>query len=217
MTISDSRSIREIRRGRTRLLRRNDVLVAAAQVFSEKGFQDSHVTEIATVAEVSLNSVYSLYSGKEELYGAVLQSAVATVRDRVLEEVDAISDPGEKLLCAIDALFSCLHEHRSLLRIFVRYPLELQWRIRQPADEELPAMFQSFRSWLVQLARDTIEDGRLDHLDPESVADALIGTVTTIVARGGENPREEEAIANDVRRTRALFEALVTGKHRYGS
>ena len=45
-------------------------LIAAAAVFAQKGFQGAQVAEIANAAEVSLNSVYGLFKGKEELYEA---------------------------------------------------------------------------------------------------------------------------------------------------
>ena len=93
-----SRSIREERHERESALRRDDILVAAATIFAEKGFQGAQVAEIANAAEISLNSVYGLFKGKEELYEAVIHAAAATVRDRVQAEVEGLSDPVEKLL-----------------------------------------------------------------------------------------------------------------------
>ena len=138
------RSIREERREREIALRRNDILVAAATVFSEKGFQGAQVAEIANAAEVSLNSVYGLFKGKEELYEAVIHAAAATVRDRVQAEVEAVSDPAEKLLRVIDALFGCFDEHEHLLRIYAHTTHGLPWRVRQALGQDSLEVFQSF-------------------------------------------------------------------------
>ena len=82
------RSVREERRLREIALRREDVLVAAAATFAAKGFQGAQVAEIANAAEVSLNSVYGLFKGKEELYEAVVHAAATTIRDRVQAKVE---------------------------------------------------------------------------------------------------------------------------------
>lgn len=209
MAARNTRSIREARRDGELALRRNDVLAAATRVFSEKGFQGAQVSEIAVAAEVSLNSVYGLFKGKEELYEAVIHAAAATVRDRVRAEVDAISDPVEKLLGVIDALFACFDEHRPLLKIYARTTHGLPWRVRQALGDESLEVFQSFRTWLLALATDAKEAGQLGDLDPEIVAMAISGTVTTAAAHFVEEPREE-TLGEAAPRVRALFQTLFT-------
>jgi AcrR family transcriptional regulator len=204
-----TRSIRDQRRQREMALRRDDVLVAAAAVFSEKGFQGAQIAEIANVAEISLNSVYGLFKGKEELYEAVIHTAAATIRDRVKGEVEAISDPAEKLLCVIDALFGCFDEHKHLIRIYTRATHGLPWRVRQALGEDSLEVFQSFRSWLLGIAMEAKRAGRLGDLDPETVALSLVGAVTNTAARWVEEPREE-SFAEAAPHVRALFEALLT-------
>jgi AcrR family transcriptional regulator len=202
-------SIREERREREIALRRNDILAAAAAVFAEKGFQGAQVAEIANAAEISLNSVYGLFKGKEELYEAVIHAAAATVRDRVQADVEALSDPAEKLLRVIDALFGCFDEHQHLLQIYARTTHGLPWRVRQALGDESLEVFQSFTVWLVGIATDAKRAGRLGELDPKTVALSLIGTVTTTAARWVEAPGEE-SLAEAAPRVRALFQALLT-------
>lgn len=211
MTPNDKRSIRETRRDRELALRRDDVLAAATQVFSEKGFQGAQVSEIAVAAEVSLNSVYGLFKGKEELYEAVIHAAAETVRDRVRGEVDAISDPAEKLLCVIDALFACFDEQKPLLKIYARTTHGLPWRVRQALGDDSLQLFQSFRVWLLAIARDAKEAGRLGDLDPEIVSIALVGTVTSAAAKWVEEPGQED-MAGAAPGVRALFQALITAE-----
>jgi AcrR family transcriptional regulator len=203
------RSRRDERREREIELRRSDILVAAAAVFSEKGFQGAQVAEIANAAEVSLNSVYGLFKGKEELYEAVIHAAAATVRDRVRAEVDAIEDPAAKLLAVIDALFACFDEHRHLLQIYARTTHGLPWRVRQAMGEDSLEIFQGFTVWLLGIAKAAKRAGRLGDLDPETVTLSLIGAVTTTAARWVESTRRE-ALRDAAPRVRAVFEALLT-------
>jgi len=78
----------------------------------EKGFNDAQMTEIAACAEISRATLHALFEGKDELYAEVIASAVWGVRDRVQSQVEEIEDPGEQLLCVIDALFACFKRAR---------------------------------------------------------------------------------------------------------
>jgi len=209
MATRRSHSRRDERREQEIEIRRRDILAAAAGVFSEKGFQGAQVAEIANAAEVSLNSVYGLFKGKEELYEAVIHAAAATVRDRVRAEVDALADPAEKLLAVIDALFACFDEHKHLLQIYARTTHGLPWRVRQALGDDSLEVFQSFTAWLVGIANEAKRAGKLRNLDPETVALSLIGAVTTTAARWVEAPRRE-SLLDAAPRVRALFAVLLT-------
>jgi len=209
MTTRRTQSRRDTRREQELELRRRDVLAAAIVVFSEKGFQGAQVAEIANAAEVSLNTVYGLFKGKEELYEAVIHEAITTVRDRVLDRVEAIADPAERLLAVIDALFDCFDEHRHLLQIYARTTHGLPWRVRQAMGADSLELFQGFTVWVVGIAKQARRAGRFGHLDPETLALSLIGAVTTTAARWVESPRRE-ALASQAPKVRAVFEALLT-------
>lgn len=203
-----SRSVREIRRDRELELRRADIIAAASVVFGEKGFQGAQVAEIATTAEVSLNSVYALFKGKEELYEAVLHDAAATIRDEVQEKAETLADPAAQLLSIIDTLFACFDNHRHLLRIYARTTGGLPWRVREALGEDSLRVLQEFTAWLVEVAQRAEKEGRISGVDPETLAFSLIGTITTSASRWVESPGPEP-LSRSAARVRALFERLI--------
>ena len=167
------------------------------------------MAEIANAAEVSLNAVYALFKGKEELYEAVVHAAVATIRDRVQVQMEGCSDPAEKLLLVIDALFDCFGEYEHLLKIYARATHGLPWRVRQALGPESADVMQAFASWLQRIAVDAKKRGRLGSLDPEAVSLALIGAVTTTAAQWVDSS-SKRPLSEAAPRVRALFEALLT-------
>ena len=209
MATSEIGSIRKVRRDREAELRRADIVAAASAVFAEKGFQGAQVAEISARAELSLNSVYALFKGKEELYEAVLHAAAATIRDEVQAKAEALSDPGAQLLSVIDTLFACFDSHRPLLRIYARTTGGLPWRVHQALGQDSFEILQEFTSWLVDVARRAAEKGSLSGVDPETLAFSLIGTITTAASRWVEEPAQE-SLASAAPRVRALFECLIT-------
>jgi AcrR family transcriptional regulator len=209
MPSSNSRSVREIRRDHEIELRRADIIAAAAVVFSEKGFQGAQVVEIAAKAELSLNSVYGLFKGKEELYELVLHTAAATIRDEVQAKAESLSDPAAQLLSVIDSLFACFDNHRHLLRLYARTTGGLPWRVREALGEDSLKVLQEFTSWLVSVARRAEKEGKISGVDPETLAFSLIGTITTSASRWIEDPLQE-SMASAAPRVRELFEHLIT-------
>jgi AcrR family transcriptional regulator len=209
---SQSGAVRERRRDLEAEIRRADIIAAASAVFGEKGFQGAQVAEIATAAELSLNSVYALFKGKEELYEAVIHSAATTIRDEVQAQAELLSDPAAQLLSIIDTLFACFDNHRHLLRIYARTTGGLPWRVRQALGEDSLRVFQEFTAWLVSVAQRADKEGRISGVDPETLAFSLIGTITTSASHWVENP-EQESLLSAAPRVRVLFERLIGPDH----
>lgn len=201
-------SAREAWRERDLALRRQDILASAAKVFAAQGFQGAQVAEIASAAGVSLNSLYGIFKGKEELYEAVIHAAAETVLGRVQAEVEALSEPGAKLLRVVDVLFACFEQHGDLLQIYARTTHGLPWRVLQSMGEESHQVLRGFTQWLLNLAEDAKRAGRLGDLDAATFALSLIGAVTTTATRWVESPGES-SLAEAAPRVRALFAALL--------
>lgn len=206
--IPNTRSIRALRRERELALRRADVIAAASRVFAEKGFDGAQISEIAALAEVSLTSIYTMFEGKEEIYQAVMSSAAEAVRRAVREQVEAVRDPREQLLCLIDALFSCWEANQPLLQIYARATHGLPWKIREAMGESTMQVFHEFSEWVISIAERAGRAGYLKDLEPRAFAVSLIGSATTMATRWIETTPEQPltAAAHSVR---AIFERLL--------
>jgi AcrR family transcriptional regulator len=158
------------------------VITAASSVFAKKGYQGAQVSEIASGAEVSTKTVYSLFSGKEEIYEAVIANSTAEVTAAVRRRVEAIADPRERLLCVIDSLMDCFDENQDLLRIYAHSTHGLQWRMRPTMGETSVQYLQDFNAWVIEVAQQAEKEGVLMGLDPKALSLSLIGAVITTAA-----------------------------------
>jgi AcrR family transcriptional regulator len=208
MTNVQPGSVRAERRLRELTLRRADVIAAALAVFAAKGFDGAQVAEIAAAAELSTKSLYALFSSKEKLYQEVIRSAAEAMRNTVQTRVDSIEDPREQLLSLIDSLFSCFDEHEDLLQLYAHSTQGLPWKVRQSMGEPSLHIFQDFTSWVIGIASRAKQQGYLQALDPESVAVAIVGTVTTSAARWVEQSGKE-SVSSVAPAVRAIFERVL--------
>jgi AcrR family transcriptional regulator len=208
MPASTPASPRENRRANELAQRRTDALLAASAVFAAKGYHDAQMTEIAAAAELSRATLYSMFTGKEELYEEVISSGAKAVRDEVHEKVEALDDPGQQLLCVIDSLFSCYEQNQNLLRIYVLGTQGLDFKIRQAMGDSVVEIAVAFSEWVVDIAKRAKRAGYLQRLDPEAVGLSLVGAVTKIAAHWIETT-PERPLSQAAPPVRTVFQQLL--------
>lgn len=204
-------SLRERRRQEDMSRRREDAIAGAAAVFAEKGFHDAQMSEIATAAEVSRNSLYAMFESKDQLYQEVISTMTRTIRDVVENRVREFDDPGLQLLSIIDSLFSCYEENQNFLKIYGRGTHGIPFKIREEMGESSMQTFQSFTGWVVDVATKAKAAGYLGELDPETIGISLVGTVTTTAARWIELT-PDRPLSEPSAQVRAVFEHLLGPK-----
>ena len=77
--------------------RRAEILRAAAQIFRDRGFDATSVSDIARALHMTKAGLYHYFTGKEALLFEIMMFGLERVRDEVLEPVRAIRDPEERL------------------------------------------------------------------------------------------------------------------------
>ena len=172
-------SRRQQRRAQELAGRRADLLDAALEVFAEKGFDGAQISEIASLAEVSLASLYAMFKGKEELYQAVTWRAAEAIGESVVSKVGGIENPRERLLAIIDSLFAAFDEQRAAMRIYTWGTQSVPWRLHQHPDERDPIqeLYSTFIANLKDIATELKSDGALRDIDGTVFALAFAGAI----------------------------------------
>jgi len=75
-----------------------EIVAAALQLFSDRGFAATRLEDVATVAGVSKGTVYLYFESKEQLFEAVVREAVAPNIARAEALVDGFEGPTPDLL-----------------------------------------------------------------------------------------------------------------------
>ncbi|GAB4323512.1 MAG: TetR/AcrR family transcriptional regulator [Candidatus Zixiibacteriota bacterium] len=73
------------RRERERLTRRLEIVEAACNVFSEKGFERATLDEIAEQAEYGKGTLYNYFKNKEDLFAASMQRVFEVFREIAID------------------------------------------------------------------------------------------------------------------------------------
>ena len=94
---------RSARREGKRALYRERVLEAAQGVFAEHGYDDAKMEEISREAGLALGTLYSVFSGKAEIFRAVHESADRELLRRAGACVRESDDPLERVSAGLRA------------------------------------------------------------------------------------------------------------------
>src|SRR3954449_12888489 len=97
--------------------RRTGILDAALAVFSERGYHDAAIDEIAGEAGVSKALIYEHFASKQELYANLLESHASELSDRLAAAVAGVEGSELRLETGLDAFFRFVEERREAWRI----------------------------------------------------------------------------------------------------
>ena len=148
--------------------RRTQLLDAARNVFSKKGYEDATVSEIVGRAGVAQGTFYLYFPGKEALAGAFAELLSERLAEVATEKTSRARSFDSALSRLFEAAYQVAEEHRDLFLIANR-GLELvedfdEWMIRTA-----PA-----REWLESFVRTWQANGAIEpRLRPEVTARVL--------------------------------------------
>ena len=160
------------------------------------GFHPVSVEQLADEADVSVGSIYNLFSSKLGLYLAVAERATELFAE-VLERAYATSDsPLEQVMACGDAYLRFHLEHPGAFRLIAFDPVEQKV---SPADEELRRAISAKTVEALAGFRDHIaaavaagEAG--PHVDPELTARVLFASWNGMIGLG---LRQDELAVDD--------------------
>jgi AcrR family transcriptional regulator len=171
------------RRERARAEARQDILLAAAEVFARRGYAAATLAELAAAAGFAAPSLYRYFQSKEEIF----RSIVELVRREIGATFDAPVERAAPLAARLEALLTAqyrLVESRRDAIAVLRDPVAA-------ADAGLPALasphsgFAFYEERLVAWLRQHASPAELRH-PPEIAARAFAGVLFAFQPRDGE-------------------------------
>lgn len=154
--------------------KKREILQAAYEVFSKKGFHNASVSDIAHEAGIAKGSIYDYFHSKDDLFLSLLDFVLAEFFEEFVSPPE-IEDPVELLRQVFLAGLEIYQERENLLKFFIFY-----WgRSFGSADdslvqEKLHQSFERNRRWIEKAYLKGVREGRFRKLDPAHVSASLM-------------------------------------------
>ena len=168
------------KRGRTKRdpsQRREDILLAAVELFAENGFRTTELQQIADAVGIAKGTIYLYFDSKKSLFFEAVERAVRHLAAHIEREVDKATGAAGKIKAIIRAHFRFFNEDIHLATILARERGEFLLH----AEKTYFRVFSENASRLEAIIRQGMESGEFtpadSHLTTEVFANLLGGMI----------------------------------------
>jgi TetR/AcrR family transcriptional regulator len=166
------------RREREKLRQRQEMLAAAFDLFSQKGYHNVSMHEIAGKAEFAIGTLYKFFENKEDLYKALVLEQCDKFEDAVARAIEKPGEEVEKLRNYIRTKGERFRGNLPFVRLFLAESRGASFNIKAGLDEELRKRYYAFLERLALIFDSGIKNRRFKNIsDPYHLAVALDSAV----------------------------------------
>jgi len=184
------------RRQREKLRQRREMLAAALELFSEKGYHNVSMHEIAERAEFAIGTLYRFFKNKEDLYKALMMEQAEKFH-RVL--MDVLAREGDVLAVVEDfigAKAQLFADNLPVLRLYFAETRGASFNIKAGLDQDIRNLYEKLMARLASVLETGIREKVFRRADPYHLAVALEGLTNAFLFCWMEEPERHPYEAN---------------------
>jgi len=106
------------RRERERMTQRHEMLAAALELFSEKGYHNVSMHQIAEKAEFAIGTLYKFFNNKEDLYQALILEKFFKFHEALTRAIVEPDDELQKLRRYVQVKGEVFRANVSMIRLY---------------------------------------------------------------------------------------------------
>jgi AcrR family transcriptional regulator len=163
------------RREREKERQRGEMLTAALDLFSERGYHGVSMHEIAKRAEFAIGTVYKFFRSKEDLYKALMMETAAEYHALLESTLSREADTLTVVRDYVRAKAGVFADSASALRLYVAETRGASFNIRAGLDEDIRELYDEVVEGLASVLEKGVKDKVLKKLDSYYMAVALEG------------------------------------------
>ncbi|OHE31325.1 MAG: TetR family transcriptional regulator, partial [Syntrophobacterales bacterium RIFOXYC2_FULL_60_23] len=162
------------RRERDKLRQRQEMLEVALDLFSQKGYHNVSMHEIAGKAEFAIGTLYKFFQNKEDLYKALVLEQCERFEDALVQAIDQPEDEVEKLRNYVRTKTDRFRRHLPFVRLFLAESRGVSFNLKAGINEELRKRYYAFMEKIAAIFDQGIKKQRFNRIaDPFRLAVAL--------------------------------------------
>lgn len=166
------------RKERERLHHKQEILDTALQLFSDNGFHNVSMQQIAEASEFSVGTLYNFFDSKDALFDEMINTCGERIIGKLISVLDTPGTEVERLTNFIRYASTLLEEHAQFIKMYVS---ELGTRAAKLSQKEQKKNFDvMLNSRLEQILEDGIRSGCFRRVDPAVTAIAINSTIETL-------------------------------------
>ncbi len=177
------------RREKEKLRQRQEMLAAALALFSEKGYHNVSMQEVAEKAEFAVGTLYKFFNNKEDLYKALVLELSDKFHDAVVRAIQEPDDEVEKLRNYVRTKGEMFANYLPFIRLFLAESRGASFNIKAGLDEDVRKRYNDTLERLASIFKSGIKNKRFKKIaDPYHLAVALDSVINAFLLLWLEAP-----------------------------
>ena len=169
------------RRERERLRHRRLILDAASELFSERGYQNVSMQEIAQKAEFSVGALYSFFESKEQLYESLVLSVAEEHQARLFATLRREGKAPAVLRAYVAERGRLFVENIKLVRLYFSETRALGPPIPSAMRERVQELYHELVLGVASVIERGVAEGSFRKGNPYHMAVALEGIINAFL------------------------------------
>jgi len=168
---------------------RQEMLEAALDLFSEKGYHNVSMHEIAQKADFAIGTMYKFFKNKEDLYKALIMSRADKFHAVLNAALDAGEDEFEKITNFIVAKGRLFRDNIKMVRLYFAETRGASFNLKAGLDTDLRNMYQESLQRLAAVFESGFRKKLFRQFDAHSLAVSLDGLTNSFLFAWLEDPQ----------------------------
>lgn len=184
-----------------RQIKKDQIVEAAAYVFSQKGYSGAVIADIASQANIGKGTVYEYFTSKEDLFFAVFEWFQKKTEKAATVGISSLSgSAADRLKALSNTLMGLWDEIKDAFVLVMEFwaassspPMRRRFKVA------FKQLYTGYRAIVSDLIRDGIKSKEFrPDVNPESIAAALVGTWDALFLQAWfDDSFDPEATAKD--------------------
>ncbi|MDP8221609.1 MAG: TetR/AcrR family transcriptional regulator [Candidatus Stygibacter frigidus] len=164
--------------------KKQGIIMAAMQVFSEKGVVKTKMADIAKAANIGKGTIYEYFKNKDDIFINLFEMHFSQIGNRAAQVMEKYDDPVDKLQQFVAlTVTSLIDNHYNFAEIMLDIWAE---GIREHNEEinrvfNLELIYSQYRDVIRQILQDGVDKGTFCAMDTTFSASLFIGALDGIL------------------------------------
>lgn len=166
------------RREREKLRQRQEMLATALDLFSQKGYHNVSMHEIAQKAEFAIGTLYKFFQNKEDLYKALVLEVCDDFEDSIGRAIEQPRDEVEKLRSYVRAKTKVFRRNLPFIRLYLAESRGASFNLKAGLDDEIRQRYYHSLESIAAIFASGIKNQRFKEIaEPYYLAVALASVI----------------------------------------
>jgi len=178
------------RRERERLRHRKEILEGALELFSERGYHNVSMEEIARRSEFGVGTLYTFFHNKEELYKEMVLEKVEEFHSSLMEALNISGSEYKKIRNFVESVIRVFMKNLKFVKIYLTETRGIPFKLKAGLDKKIKAQYEDILRKLAEIFAEGIKRKVFRKIDPYLLAVALDGITSSFLIQHLEHPNK---------------------------